>query len=74
MAADSRSPVSGLTEQEAKELHSGFMTMTILYVAIAVVAHILVWMWRPWFPGTPGYRATSQLMDGATTVVTTLFT
>jgi light-harvesting complex 1 beta chain len=40
--------VSGLSDQEAKELHSGFMQMTILYVAIAVVAHVLVWLWRPW--------------------------
>ncbi len=74
MAADMRSPVSGLTEQEAKELHSGFMTMTILYVAIACVAHILMWMWRPWFPGTPGYKSTSELFDGLQTVVTTLLT
>jgi len=40
--------VSGLTEQEAKELHGGFMRMTVLYVAIAAVAHVLVWIWRPW--------------------------
>ena len=72
MAADSRSPVSGLTEQEAKELHSGFMTMTILYVAIAVVAHILMWMWRPWFPGTSGYIKATSLDVG--TMITTLLT
>ena len=54
-----RSPVSGLTNAEAKELHSGFVGMTILYVAIAVIAHILMWMWRPWFPGTPGYVRTT---------------
>lgn len=40
--------VSGLTEQEAKELHGSFMQMTMVYVGIAVVAHILMWIWRPW--------------------------
>ncbi|MCX7320192.1 MAG: light-harvesting protein [Hyphomicrobiales bacterium] len=25
-------------------------------VAIAVVAHILAWMWRPWLPGPGGYK------------------
>jgi light-harvesting complex 1 beta chain len=24
-------------------------------VAIAVVAHILAWQWRPWLPGPEGY-------------------
>ncbi|MEQ1712468.1 MAG: light-harvesting antenna LH1, beta subunit [Hyphomicrobium sp.] len=42
---------SGLSDQEARELHGGFMQMTILYVAIAVVAHVLMWMWRPWLGG-----------------------
>jgi len=27
----------------------------ILFTAIAIVAHILVWMWRPWLPDVHGY-------------------
>jgi light-harvesting complex 1 beta chain len=27
------------------------------FVTVAVIAHILVWMWRPWFPGTEPYKA-----------------
>jgi light-harvesting complex 1 beta chain len=23
---------------------------------IAIVAHILVWQWRPWLPGPDGYK------------------
>ena len=23
---------------------------------VAVVAHILAWMWRPWLPGPGGYK------------------
>ena len=58
MAGDRSSP-SGLTEEEAKEFHSGFMTMFAIFTAIALVAHFLVWSWRPWIPGVAGYKAVS---------------
>jgi light-harvesting complex 1 beta chain len=62
MAADNRSgSLSGLTEQEAKEFHGIFMTSFIIFTVIAVIAHFLVWQWRPWLPGPAGY---SSLMDG----------
>lgn len=44
-----RSSLSGLTENEAKAVHSAFMSGFIGFTAIAIVAHILVWAWRPWF-------------------------
>jgi light-harvesting complex 1 beta chain len=25
------------------------------FVIICVIAHILVWLWRPWLPGVKGY-------------------
>ena len=53
--------ISGLSEAEAKEFHSIFMTSFFLFVAVAMVAHILAWMWRPWLPGPGGYKAA---MDG----------
>ena len=52
--------LSGLTESEAKEFHGIFMTSFLLFTAIAVVAHILAWMWRPWLPGAKGYA----MLDG----------
>jgi light-harvesting complex 1 beta chain len=54
--------LSGLTESEAREFHSIFMTSFVIFTVIAVVAHILAWMWRPWLPGPGGYKAA---MDGA---------
>jgi light-harvesting complex 1 beta chain len=48
--------LSGLTEAEAREFHSIFMTSFMIFTAIAVVAHILAWMWRPWLPGPGGYK------------------
>lgn len=40
--------LSGLTEGEAREFHSIFVTSFIVFTLIAVVAHFLVWQWRPW--------------------------
>ena len=46
--ADERQSLTGLTEHEAKEFHSIFVQSFLIFTAIAVVAHFLVWMWRPW--------------------------
>lgn len=56
--------MSGLTEAEAKEFHSIFMQSFIVFVAVALVAHFLAWLWRPWLPGAGGYE-TSMILDGA---------
>ena len=68
MSDVTRRPISasGLTEGEAKEFHSIFVTSFIAFVVVAIIAHVLVWMWRPWLPGVNGY-ATSML-DHATTL------
>ena len=52
---------SGLTDSEAREFHSIFVTSFIVFTVIAIIAHVLVWQWRPWLPGPHGY---TQLMDG----------
>lgn len=62
--------LSGLSESEAKEFHSLFMSSFIGFVAVAAVAHLLVWMWRPWLPGVRGY--TTSLVDGASQTVASL--
>ena len=55
--ADRGGSLSGLTDSEAREFHSIFMTSFIVFTVIAVVAHFLVWQWRPWLPGASGYAA-----------------
>jgi light-harvesting complex 1 beta chain len=45
---DEKRSLSGLTENEAKQFHKIFMTSFFVFTLIAVVAHILVWQWRPW--------------------------
>jgi light-harvesting complex 1 beta chain len=37
-----------LTPQEAQEFHKLFVSGFIGFTAIAIVAHFLVWAWRPW--------------------------
>ena len=54
--------LSGLTEQEAQEFHKIFMSSFIGFTLVAIVAHVLVWQWRPWLPGPNGYS--SAILDG----------
>ena len=51
--------LSGLTDDEARDFHRVFMSSFIAFTIIAIVAHFLVWQWRPWIPGTAGYPVAS---------------
>ena len=62
--------ISGMTEPEAREFHSIFVTSFIVFTAIAVVAHILVWLWRPWIPGPNGYKTSMEILHHALTALT----
>ena len=68
MPSDDRSSLSGLTEAEAQEFHSLFISSFSAFVVIAVIAHILVWAWRPWIPGPKGYA----MLDGVTSAAHSL--
>jgi light-harvesting complex 1 beta chain len=52
--------LSGLNEDESRAFHRMFVTSFLGFLAIAIVAHILVWQWRPWIPGADGYPAVQQ--------------
>jgi light-harvesting complex 1 beta chain len=60
---------SGLREEEAKEFHALYVTSFIVFTLIAVVAHVLVWQWRPWFPGS---EASTSLLSGVKAAVNTV--
>lgn len=68
MPTDDRSSLSGLTEAEAQEFHSLFVTSFTAFMVVAIVAHILSWMWRPWIPGPKGWA----MLDGATSAAHSL--
>ncbi len=48
MNGSDRGSLSGLTPEEAKEFHGIFMSSFIMFTIVAVIAHVLVWFWRPW--------------------------
>ncbi len=58
---DRLGPGAYLTPEEAKEFHKIFVSSFIGFTVIAIIAHVLVWMWRPWLPGVNGY---AMLNDG----------
>ncbi|MGQ0592487.1 MAG: light-harvesting antenna LH1, beta subunit [Gammaproteobacteria bacterium] len=67
--AERSGSLSGLTEQEAKEFHSIFMTSFIIFTVIAIVAHILVWNWRPWLPSEGGYSMIQGAQDALNLII-----
>jgi len=42
-------PGTYLTPEEAKEFHKLFVSSFLLFTVVAIIAHVLVWNWRPWF-------------------------
>ena len=63
--------ISGMTEPEAREFHQIFMTSFLAFTAVAVVAHVLVYIWRPWLPSTPaGYKTGMEILHHAFTALT----
>ncbi len=57
MSSQNTVSLSGLSEGEAQEFHKFYLQGMMIFTAIAVVAHFLVWMWRPWIPGPNGYAS-----------------
>ena len=47
--AERRGSISGLTDEEAQEFHHYWTQGFVMFTVVAVVAHALVWAWRPWF-------------------------
>jgi len=47
--ADRKGSISGLNDDEAQEFLRFWVQGFVGFTAVAVVAHLLVWIWRPWF-------------------------
>ncbi|WP_435418740.1 light-harvesting antenna LH1, beta subunit [Parerythrobacter aurantius] len=71
--SDRFGPGAYLTPEEAKEFHKIFMSSFIFFTIVAIIAHALVWMWRPWFPGVNGYAALDDGVRVAQAALTTFF-
>ncbi len=66
-------PGAYLTPEEAKEFHKIFVSSFIGFTIIAIIAHVLVWSWRPWLPSVNGYAMLNDAVQVATATVATLF-
>ncbi|PKU23660.1 light-harvesting antenna LH1, beta subunit [Telmatospirillum siberiense] len=74
VSRDERSgTLSGLTETEAKEFHSIFVFSFVVFTLVAAVAHLLVWLWRPWIPGPNGYSAIESGVNTAQLLISSYF-
>ena len=49
MADDTDLSFTGLTDEQAQELHSVYMSGLTLFASVALVAHIATYFWAPWF-------------------------
>ncbi len=61
--------LTGLDEREAKSFGNMFVISFLIFLGIAIVAHYLVWQWRPWIPGARGYpsaTAVREVVDAVT--------
>lgn len=62
--------LGNVSDAEAKEFHNGFMMGFMIWLAVAIVAHYLVWLWRPWL----SMKTASIELDQAISTITTLLT
>ena len=63
MSDNKLGPGTYLTDAEAKEVHKLFVISTAFFVIVAVVAHFLVWSWRPWFGSPRPYAAVEHIQQ-----------
>lgn len=49
MADNTDVSFTGLTDEQAQEIHAVYMSGLWLFAAVAGVAHLAVFIWRPWF-------------------------
>ena len=68
-----RQSLSGLTELEAKEFHKIFILSFLMFVIIALIAHILVWQWRPWLLTPTDGQASIDALKTAASAIKTAF-
>lgn len=62
--------LSGLSDEEAREFHKIFSSSFVAFIVVAIVAHILAWSWRPFWPGPQGW--VQSMLDGVSNVTSFL--
>lgn len=55
MAKEEKKNLTGISDSQAQEIQKFTLMGFWVFTGIAVAAHVLTWMWRPWIPGPNGY-------------------
>ncbi len=50
-------PIQPTLKSDAKSFYGIFVLSFIVILAVAVVAQLLTWQWRPWFPGAESEKS-----------------
>lgn len=69
MVSNNPSSLSGFSEGEAQEFHKLFIQGFVIFVGVAIFAHFLAWMWRPWIPGPQGYASLNDVNQAVTSLL-----
>ena len=72
MSSPNTVSLTGMSEGEAQEFHRYYIQGMMMFVAIAVVAHLLAWFWRPWIPGPEGYASLESIQPTASAFLSML--
>ena len=62
--------LGNVSDAEAKEFHNGFMMGFLIWLAVDVVAHYLVWLWRPWLTMKTAGLDIDQTISSITSMLT----
>lgn len=65
--------MSGMNASEAQAFHNLFIMNFLVFTGIAVIAHLLVWIWRPWIPGEAGWAPVVESSAAALAPLTAFF-
>ena len=71
MAKEERKNLTGISDEQAQEIQKHVMMGFMGFLLIAIVAHYLTWMWRPWIPGPNGYE--TGMIEAGQQLVQSLF-
>ena len=66
--ADETFSFTGLTDEQAQELHTVYLQGFYLFTGVALLAHFLTFIWRPWFAGPDGFAALEAVQSAATMI------
>lgn len=49
--------LQSMLKNDAKSFYGIFVTSFIVILVVAIVAQLLTWQWRPWFPGAESEKS-----------------